>query len=444
MQDRRGTWGSRFGFLAAAIGSSVGLGNLWAFPYRMGENGGFAFLAVYLPLAAAVGVPLIAAELALGRRARRGPVGAFRAVFRGPLRQAGWLSALCAYLFTAFYCVLGGWCLQYLVWNLAAAFGFGPTGDGAALFALASGSPARCAGYALAYLALSVLVVRAGVARGAERLSRIAMPLLTVLLALLAARCLALPGAAAGVRYMFRPDFRPLQTDFLGVLAAAGGQAFFSLSLGLGSLIAYGSYLPETEDLAKSAAVVAAADTAFALLAGLVVIPAAFALGGAEAALAGPELLFVTLQDVFARMGSAGPWLGALFYLLAALAALTSSVALVQLLADLAREDMGTPGRPDRGAAAGLAGLALAPAALWVALHPLEAGGGGLLPLFTRLTEGGLMPLAALALAFGLGYARPALAGELGPGRLRRRAFVFCCRVLAPAGAALVLLGNLT
>lgn len=331
MKTKRSQFGSSFGFLMAAVGSAVGLGNIWGFPYKMGANGGFAFLLVYLLLAVFVGFIVMLGELTLGRKTGRGAIGAYQALSK-KFKWVGWLGVLSAFLIMTFYSVLGGYCFEYIALNLA-GIGFGSaTATGSDLFANMLTNPVASIIFTLMFMAVTGIIVSGGIKNGIEKFSKFAMPALFVMLVVVIIRAVTLPGAEKGLEFMFKPNFEYLGENFITVLSTAGGQMFFSLSLGMGAMITYGSYLSKKEGLEKNAVLIPAADTLVALFAGLAVLPAAFALGGEGAAMSGPKLLFVTLQDVFANMGVIGPYFGVIFYVLVLIAAITSAISLVEAI----------------------------------------------------------------------------------------------------------------
>ncbi len=332
VEERKG-FRSNFGFLMAAIGSAVGLGNIWGFPYKMGKGGGFAFLILYLLLTAVCGLVLMLSELAIGRKTGTNSVSAYGMVSRR-FKWVGWLTPVTSTLILAFYSALGGYCVKYLVLNVGSLFGteWGANGlNGATIFAELIGNQQESVVFGGVFLLITALIVLGGVSGGIERFCSVGMPALFVMLLIVIARSCTLPGAEEGLRFMFAPNFQPLKEDFLEVLKTAGGQMFFSLSLSIGALITYGSYVEKKQNLVKNTVIVASAGAMVGLLAGMAVLPAAFALGAPEDAMRGPSLLFVTLQDVFEGMGRVGPVFGILFYGLVVLAAISSSVSLLEV-----------------------------------------------------------------------------------------------------------------
>jgi NSS family neurotransmitter:Na+ symporter len=318
MQQERGQWGSTVGFVLAAAGSAIGLGNIWRFPYVTGQSGGAAFVLIYLACILLVCLPYLFAELTLGRHSQKNPVGAIKAIVPGsPWVFVGGLCVLTGVFILSYYSVIAGWTFGYIFKELTSPDL--PFGDFIAtpkivvpLFAL--------------FLLFTVFVVLGGVEHGIERSAKILMPVLMVLMLLVIGRGVTLPGSAAGLEFYLKPDFSKVTGE---VVLAALGQAFFSLSLGMGAMITYGSYLPKDANLRVSGGAVAAADTAIALLAGFMIFPAVFAMGKDPAA--GPSLVFVTLPEIFREMPMGG-FAGILFFVLLSIAALTSTVSLLEVV----------------------------------------------------------------------------------------------------------------
>ena len=349
MENNRSSWGSNLGFILAAVGSAVGLGNIWGFPYKMGRSGGFTFLLVYIILAVIVGLTVMASELALGRKTGTGVVGAYMKVSK-KFKWIGWLGVIAPFLIMSFYSVLGGYCIQYMSLNLAElGFGlsnlFGSSITGSNTFGSMLTNPFGCALFTLLFVVICMLIVKGGVAGGIEKFNKVGMPALFVMLVVVIVRSLTLPNAVEGLKFMFVPGyavkagFIPEAPGLISVLGTAGGQMFFSLSLAMGVMVTYGSYLSKEENLVKNSGVIVFADTIVAIMAGLAVIPAAVANGintgipVAEIKLSGPNLLFVTLQDVFSNMGASGPLFGVIFYLLVIIAAISSAISLMEVVA---------------------------------------------------------------------------------------------------------------
>jgi len=322
--ENRESWGSRLGFIMAAAGSAVGLGNIWKFPYTAGNNGGGAFVLIYLIFVAIIGFSVMLTEFAVGRRKNLAAVGAYKSVDKR-WTFAGVLGVLSGFLIMGFYPVVGGWALAYVF-----KVGGGLLGDPAAIGDVFGGfitNPVQPLIWMVVYLMLNVAIVARGVSSGIEKAGKILMPLLFGILILITIKGLTLPGAMAGVEFLFKPDFSKVTG---GTVLAALGQAFFSLSLGMGCMITYGSYLNKKENLVSNAAIVTAMDTGVALLAGLAMFPAMFAFGMEPAA--GPGLVFVVVPSLFAEMGGAGALFAGLFFVALTVAALTSSVSLLEVV----------------------------------------------------------------------------------------------------------------
>ena len=324
----RGQWGSRIGFILAAAGSAIGLGNIWRFPYMAGENGGGAFVLLYLLCVLLIGLPVLLAELAIGRRTERNPVGAFKALApKSMWPLLGGLGVVTGFGILSFYSVVAGWTIGYLFKASTGAFAVDLTAEASgALFTDLIGDPLQAMLLTALFLLLTILVVRGGVSGGIERASKILMPLLLTILVLLAVRALTLPGAGAGLAYLFKPDFSKLDT---GVVISALGQALFSLSLGMGAMITYGSYFPKRENMWSAGTFVAFSDTIIATLAGLIIFPALFSAGVAPNA--GPGLVFVVLPTIFDTMPF-GTFFAVAFYALLSIAALTSTISLMEVV----------------------------------------------------------------------------------------------------------------
>ena len=473
MEERKG-FGSNFGFLMAAVGSAVGLGNIWGFPNKMGANGGFTFLIIYLLLAACCGLIVMIGELALGRKTGKGAVGAYK-ILSKKFRWLGWLGILSAFLILFFYCALGGYCIKYVVLNVGNLFGagFGSNGlNGAEVFDAFMGNQLESVIYGLIFVVITMLIVMGGVGGGIEKVCSVGMPALFIILLICIIRACTLPGAVDGLKYMFVPGWAlehgviDKAPDLLTVLSTAGGQMFFSLSLGMGAMITYGSYMNKKENIEKNALLIVIMDTMVALMAGLCVIPGRFALDP-TGKLGGPSLLFVTMQNVFDNM-PLGSVFGILFYLLVVFAAISSSISLLEVIVahfcDKAREK----GKGDKRKAYSLiAAAAVGVGCILVCLDCL--GGAGISPFnilgmnpenglpmwsdcwldfFDCISEGILMPLGALLMCLCIGW-------EIGPKVVDeevtlegqnfklRGFFNLCVKIITPLGMLLVLYGQI-
>ncbi len=323
-QGKRESWGSRIGFIMAAAGSAVGLGNIWRFPYLTGTNGGGAFILIYLVFVLGVGLSIMTAEFAVGRRANLAAAGAFKK-FNPRFTFVGVLGVLSAFFIMGFYPVVGGWALAYVFKSVTGLLSNqAAIGDVFGAFITNSFEPLV---WMLIFLLANIVIVARGVQGGIEKASKIMMPSLFVLFIIIAIRSITLPGAGAGLEFIFKPDFSQVTgSTFLAAL----GQAFFSLSLGMGCMLTYGSYLSKEENLPKNALIVTLMDTSVALIAAIAIFPALFAFGMEPAV--GPGLVFVVVPSIFAQMGGLGVVLSVIFFIALTLAALTSSVSLLEVV----------------------------------------------------------------------------------------------------------------
>lgn len=324
----RGSWGSRLGFILAAAGSAVGLGNIWGFPTRVGQGGGAAFVVVYLVCVLLVCAPIMIAELALGRGSQRDPVGAYKFFRPG----SGWwavgaLGVLAGVGILSFYSVIAGWTVAY-IWYTASGHIIGSSEEIANAFSAFTANGPLNIFLTFGFLAITAASILTGVRSGIERVTKALMPTLLILLVVLAVRAVTLPGAAEGLAYYLRPDFS--RVFHVSVLGSALGQAFFSLSLGMGCMITYGSYLSKKESIAYGAFWVVGLDTAIALLAGLIIFPSGFSIEGFDPSSSGVGLIFVVLPNLFATLPG-GALFGTAFFLLLAMAALTSTISLLEV-----------------------------------------------------------------------------------------------------------------
>ncbi|HCW95072.1 MAG TPA: sodium-dependent transporter [Pseudomonas sp.] len=400
----RGLWSSRWVFFLAATGSAVGLGNIWKFPYITGANGGGAFVLVYIACILTIGIPLLMAEVMIGRRGRQNPAGAMGRLAREAgasphWRKVGWLGAFTGFLILGFYLVVAGWALAYVPTALSGAFSGVDGQASGALFEGLLADPGRLALYGLAVLAATLLIVGLGVRDGLERALRLLMPGLFVLLLGLVGYAAVAGDFAAALRFLFVPDFSQLSAK--GVLLALG-HAFFTLSLGCGAMMAYGSYLPEGTSIARTSLLVALADTVVALLAGLAIFPLVFA-NGLEPG-AGPGLIFMSLPLAFQQMPF-GTLFGVLFFAMVSVAALSSAISMIEATVAYLNEKHGI----SRGKAAIGSGTVLLVISL-LAMLSFNVGadwklfGTTLFDALDYLTSRWMMPLGGIFMAVLAGY----------------------------------------
>jgi NSS family neurotransmitter:Na+ symporter len=329
----RELWGSRLGFILAAVGSAVGLGNMWGFPYRTAENGGAAFVMLYILMTLLVGGPIMIAEFGLGRSTRLSPIGALAAAGGRAWRPAGFLFVLSGLLILAYYSVIAGWVTRYAVDTMLSPF----PADAAGYFAAVSSGTAAI-GYHLAFMAITIFIVAGGVSKGIERLSLFMMPLLFAIVVGLAIWAAFLPGARAGHAFYLLPRFEELLS--LDTLAAATSQAFFSLSLGMGAMLTFASYLSKNSSLPQEAAIISISDFSVAFFAGLVVFPVIFALSLQDAV--GESTigaLFISIPGAFQAMGATGRIVGLLFFFALFIGAITSAVSLLEVVVSSAIDE---------------------------------------------------------------------------------------------------------
>ena len=343
MDIKRGGFASKLGIILATAGSAVGLGNVWRFPYMTGENGGAAFILLYIGCILLLGIPGMVSEFVIGRYAQSNAARAYHKMSgkRGLWQLVGHLGILTSTIILGFYAVVAGWCLQYLFASLAGQLN-GDSSYVSEYFRNFSSNPWKPCLWAVAFILITHLVIVRGVQRGIECASKLLMPMLLVLLLVIVVASCSLPGAMAGIEFLFKPDFSKVSHS---VLLDALGQAFFSLSLGTACLCTYASYFSRETNLLKSAGQIALLDTIIAILAGLMIFPAAFSVGVQPDS--GPSLIFITLpnvfQQAFATMPMIGYVIGILFYALLVFAALTSTISMHEIGTAFFTEELHRP-----------------------------------------------------------------------------------------------------
>ena len=391
---------SRIGFIFAAAGSAVGLGNIWKFPYLAGTHGGGVFVVIYLACVILIGFSLMLMEFALGRNTSLAAVGAFRKL-DSRFKFVGVMGVFSAFLIMGFYPVVGGWSLSYIfktimgelavtdAATLDGVFGTLITGTFSPIF------------WTAIYLVINIVIVAGGIGAGIEKASKWMMPALFVLLIILVVRSLTLPNAGEGLKYMFAPDWSKLSG---GVALAAMGQAFFSLSLGMGCMITYSSYLSKDENLVSNAFIVPGMDTLVAILAGMVIIPAAISFNFEVGA--GPGLVFVTVPAIFATMGPVvGKLFGIIFFVLIALAAITSSISLLEVIVSYLIDEKNMTRKKAVGATSVILFIMCIAASMslgdWSGFTIL---GNGIFDTFDKITTFITMPLGGLFISLFVGW----------------------------------------
>lgn len=442
--SNRSMFSGKLGFVLSAAGASVGLGNIWRFPYLAAKYGGGIFLLIYILLALTFGYTMIVAETSLGRMTRKSPVGAYASFTKShTLKAGGWINAIIPILIVPYYSVIGGWVIKYLF-----------------SYVIGQGSELAADGYFSAFISdgvsteicfvifalLTVGIIYAGVRNGVERVSKFMMPILVVLSVIIAVYSVTRPGALEGVKYFLIPNVENF--SWMTVVTAMG-QMFYSLSIAMGILITFGSYMKKDISIEGSTRNVEIFDTAIAIMAGLMIIPAVFAFSGgdAESLQAGPALMFITIPKVFASMGF-GNFVGILFFLLVLCAALTSSIALTESAVSTFQDELGW----SRKKAALIVGV------IMIALGTLSCLGYGplagvkilkmqFLDFFDFLTNSVMMPIAAIATCLliskvvGTKKIEEEVLLENGTFR-RKRIFNFMIRYLCPIFAAIILISS--
>ncbi len=338
MIKTRDGFSSKMGVIAAAAGSAIGLGNIWKFPYVSGENGGAAFILVYLIFTFFVGLPVLLSAFVIGRSTQQNAVGAFKTI--APKSKWHWIggfSLFAALLLISFYSVVAGWTTQYVFLALTDQLSFADSIQYKILFETIVSDPSSSIMWMIIFMAFTVLIVMSGIKEGIERSAKVLMPLLFVLLLILAGRSMSLPGADEGIRFLLEPDFTKLTGR--SILTALG-QAFFSLSVGVGVMIIYGSYIKKDVNLSSTTIKISVADISIAVLAGLAIFPAVFAYGVNPSE--GPGLVFITLPQVFEYM-PAGYAFSLMFFVLLFIAALTSAISMIEVLVSFVVEEYEQP-----------------------------------------------------------------------------------------------------
>jgi NSS family neurotransmitter:Na+ symporter len=337
--EKRANFGSKLGVILASAGSAVGLGNIWRFPYETGENGGAAFIIIYLGCVLLMGIPIMVAEFLIGRRSRSNTAGAYQRLAPGtPWKWVGRMGVLAGFLILSYYTVVAGWTLEFIYEAATNSFA-GKSAEGfIASFDSFVANPWRPLIWLIAFMLMTHYIIVKGVEKGIEKSAKIMMPALFILLIILAICSISLPGSSAGINFLFKPDFSQVNSK---AFLSAMGQAFFSLSLGMGCLCTYASYFKNDTPLPKVALNVATIDTLVAILAGIIIFPAAFSVGIKPDA--GPSLLFITLPNVFQQAFGSIPLLAItlsiMFYVLLAVAALTSTISLHEVVTAYLHEE---------------------------------------------------------------------------------------------------------
>ena len=439
---QREQWGSKLGFILAAAGSAVGLGNIWRFPYITGQNGGAAFVLLYVLLVFIIGFSVMLAEIAIGRSAQLNAVGSFKKLKGGAWPIVGWMGVIAGFMILSFYGVIGGWTMAYIIKSFTGLMAAAESGGAGDVFGgFITNGPIVIAWQA-AFMVLTIWVVYRGIGEGIERYCKVLMPALFVILLILIVRSVTLEGAGAGLEFYLKPDFSKLTG---GTFLAALGQAFFSLSLGMGCMITYGSYLGKKEILPGAAVQVCFLDTMVALLAGLVIFPAVFAFGVEPGA--GPGLTFITLPSVFAKMPGGSVW-SALFFLLLFIAALTSAISLLEVVTAYFMDEMKWSRPKAAWTMGGTIFLLGIPSALSLGAMKLQIAGKDFLDAMDFISSNILLPLGGLFIALFVGWiwtekARREVTNDGTVPFGMMSAWLWVCRVVAPVAIAYIFIKGL-
>lgn len=435
-EQKRTGFSSKIGLIMAAAGGAVGLGNIWKFPYIAGENGGSAFLIVYLVCVALFGLPLLMTEFLIGKRSGKSAYGAFRSLSGNNLWQwLGWLCMLTALVIMGFYFVVTGWCFSYLVEAVNDAFsGFDATAMTAHFQKIISNKP-RMLLFSILPVALTGAVLWFDVNKGIERLSKILMPLLLLMMVLMAGRVLMLDGSNIGMQFFFQADFTKITPH---VIMEAMGQCFFSLSIGMGALITYGAYMPKNQNVVATSIQVIVLDTLVALLAGAIIFPAVFAFGFNPAE--GPELVFVVLPAVFEQMSFS--WFSSvLFFALLCIAAITSTISLMEVAVAFVCEASNNKLNRHKSVLI-VSAVVLVMIAVCVLVPQVFT-------IFDEVSACIMMPVGALGMAIFVGWNLPnpngkgVLSPAKGTKRVMGKIYINALRWLVPAAIILIFLNSL-
>ena len=441
IQDKeREQWGSKIGYILAAAGSAVGLGNIWKFPYVTGQNGGGAFVLIYMALVAFIGLSVVLAEIVIGRNAQLNAVGSFQKLKGGAWPIVGWMGVAAGFIILSYYGVIGGWTLKYIGSSFTSLMPQAAAGQAGDVFGAFVGNTTLVIGFQCIFMFITTWVVYKGVGEGIERYCKFLMPSLFLLLIVLIFRSCTLDGAVKGLEFYLKPDLSKVTGD---TFLAALGQAFFSLSLGMGMHITYGSYLSKDIVIPSSGAQVCILDTLVAFLAGLVIFPAVFAFGIEPGA--GPGLTFITLPSVFAQMPGGMIW-SAMFFLLLFVAALTSSISLLEVVTTY-MVDKGW----SRAKAAWVVGIVITVIGIPSAVSlggGLKIAGKDFLDVADFMASNILLPLGGLLVAIFVGWvgadmARKEITNSGTHAFALEGLWVFILRFIAPLAIAYIFFSGL-
>lgn len=441
----RVTFGSKIGVILATVGCAVGLGSIWRFPYMVGANGGAAFLLVFMICTVLLGLPIMITEFFIGRHSRSNAAGAFKKLAPDTLWPLiGYNGVLAAFLILGFYSVVSGWTLEYIWQAMTGSLAGKTTAEFTTDFETFSSSTLRPIGWAIAFIALTHIVIVSGVEKGIERASKIMMPALFIILLVLCIRSVTLPGVQEGLSFLFKPDFDKITSS---VILSAMGQTFFSLSIGMGCLITYSSYFGKETNLQLTAIQVTVLNTLVALLAGIMVFPAVFSFGIEPTA--GPELVFITLPNIFEQLPFGNIW-SFIFFILLALAALTSTISLHEVATAYVHEEYHmTRKKAAWFVSVGVAVIGTLCSLSFGLLKEYTIGGLIIFDALDYLTAKIMMPLGGMMICIfvGLRIEKRVLKAELtNKGTITFyffNAYAFFIKYIAPAAIGLIFLNEL-
>ena len=441
----RDNFSGRFAVVAAVAGSAIGLGNIWRFPYIMGENGGGAFLLIYLICIIAIGIPVMTSEFVIGRAAQLNPYGSFKKLAPGKhWYLIGLMGVVAAFMILAFYTTVAGWTLEYFYQSVTGNLMSKTDTELTGMFDTFLKSSFRPLLWFLLFMGFTAFIIISGVRQGIEKYTKVMMPFLLLLLIIMGIRSLTLPGAKTGLQFMFHPDMSKITPK---VILEALGQAFFSLSIGMGTLITYGSYIKKNENLASSAGMVVFADTLVAILAGIAIFPAVFALGGSPAS--GTGLVFIVLPNIFQKM-PLGNIFAMIFFLLLAIAALTSTISVLEVIVAYLVEEMKMSRRKATIAATlSVSVLGIVTVLSFGALSNIQILHKNIFGLLEYLTSNIMLPAGGLFIVLFIGwfFSKDLTKKELtNDGALKGRllpTFMFIVKFIAPVAIAMVFLYSL-
>ncbi|HOU03504.1 MAG: sodium-dependent transporter [Bacteroidales bacterium] len=445
VKSERDSFSNRFAVVAAVAGSAIGLGNIWRFPYLAGENGGGAFLLVYLFCVVVIGIPVMTSEFIIGRSAQLNPYGAFKKLApRKPWYLIGIMGVAAAFMILAFYTTVAGWTLEYFYQSLTGNL-LGRTDiELTNMFDSFLKSSFRPILWFIVFMGLTAFIIISGVKEGIEKYTKIMMPFLFLILILMCIRSLTLPGGKAGLQFLFHPDMNKITPK---VILEALGQSFFSLSIGMGTLITYGSYIRKNENLVLSAGLVSLADTSVAVLAGIAIFPAVFALGGSPAS--GTGLTFIVLPGIFDKM-PLGSVFAFMFFLLLSIAALTSTISVLEVIvAYLVEELKMSRKKATIAASLSVSILGLLTVLSYGALSNLQVGGRNIFGILEFLTSNIMLPIGGLFIVIFIGwfYSKDLTKREFtNEGSLKGTllpTYIFIVKFVAPVAIAIVFLYSL-